>query len=229
MSERSPHTESELVELLQSIDVRAPDTLHRRIQALIDERSTQASRRPLRGGRWRGLASLRLAGASAILAGAIALALVLAGGGSTELSVRETSALTLRPATMSAPAENPHRPGQLSRTVDGVAFPYWEESFGWRSSGARKDHIDGRSVTTVFYTNGRGRRIGYAIVAGKPAPETGGGVVTWLRGTPYRLLNEDGARVIAWIRDGHLCVVAGRGISSATLLRLAGWDDLQPA
>ncbi len=31
--------------------------------------------------------------------------------------------------------------------------------------------------------------------------------------------------VVTWLRDGHLCVVSGRGVSSATLLRLASWSD----
>jgi hypothetical protein len=33
------------------------------------------------------------------------------------------------------------------------------------------------------------------------------------------------AAVVTWLRDGHLCVVSGRGVSSATLLRLASWSD----
>jgi hypothetical protein len=230
VSERTPHepvprTEHELVERLRSIDVRAPEELHRRIDALVDERSARASRRPLRARSFAGLSPLGLGGAIAAFAVAIALVLGLAGGGSTALSVRDASALTLRAATMVAPPQNPHRQTQLATTVDGVAFPYWEDGFGWHASGARVDRIDGRTVTTVFYADRAGRRIGYAIVAGTPAPRPGGGAVVWHEGTPYRLRSEHGANVVVWLRDGRLCVLAGRGVSGATLLALASWRD----
>ncbi|MCW2970968.1 MAG: hypothetical protein JWO23_2095, partial [Solirubrobacterales bacterium] len=35
MTEQRPSTESELVEFVRSIDVRAPDSLHREVQSLI--------------------------------------------------------------------------------------------------------------------------------------------------------------------------------------------------
>jgi hypothetical protein len=229
MSERPSHTESELVEFLRSIDVRAPDALHQRVEALVAERSPRGrSRRPLGTRASAGLRPLgwRLGGAIAIVAAAaVALVLGLTGGGSAALNVRQASASTLRPATMAAPPENPLRRAQLAVAVDGVAFPYWEDRFGWRSTGARTDRIGGRPVTTVFYANGRGQRIGYAIVAGTPAPRVGGGVVVWRGGTPYRLSTDGALRVVTWLRDGHLCVVAGRGVSSATLLALASGDD----
>jgi hypothetical protein len=227
MSERPPHTESELVEFLRSIDVRAPDALHHRVEALVDERSSRSRRAPgaLASG---GLPPLgwRLGGAIAILAAAaVAIVLGVTGGGSAALNVRQASASTVRPATMAAPPENPLRRAQLAASVDGVAFPYWEERFGWRSTGARSDRIGGRAVTTVFYANSRGQRIGYAIVAGTPAPGVGGGVMVWRGGTPYRLSTDGDLQVVTWLRDGHLCVVAGRGVSSATLLGLASWGD----
>jgi hypothetical protein len=129
--------------------------------------------------------------------------------------------LTLRPATVAAPPESPSSPAQLAAAVDGVAFPYWGERFGWRSTGARTDRIGGRSVTTVFYENRRGSRIGYAIVSGASSSGPSGGVVVRRGGTPYHLLSENGVPAIAWLRDGHLCVVSGRGVDGATLLRLA--------
>jgi hypothetical protein len=42
---------------------------------------------------------------------------------------------------------------------------------------------------------------------------------------PYRLLTENGASVVTWQRDGHLCVLSGHSVSSATLLRLASWSE----
>ncbi len=221
---RADSSEAELVEFIRSVDVRAPAELHLRVQQLIDERTPRGDRR--RGWRLGGaLAMPRLrwqfGGALAVLAAGLALLLGLPGGGSTPFSLRQASALTLGPARLAAPTEDPGHPDQLARNVDGVAFPYWEDSIGWRSTGARVDRLDGRSVTTVFYTDRYGQRIGYAIIAGSPAPSVGGGKLSWRGGVAYRLTSEDGAQVVAWDRNGHLCVIAGRGISSSALLRLA--------
>lgn len=221
MSERLPKTESELVEQLRAIDVRAPEELHRKIDALLAER-TPARRGPAGIG-WRPAGALALA--AAVVVAVLAVTLASSGGGDgSRLTMRQALALTLLPATTAAPAENPHNGSQLAVAVGGVAFPYWDR-LGWRSTGTRSDRVGGRTVTTVFYANGRGQRIGYAIVAGTPAPAVGGGVVSWRAGTPYRLLVQDGGHVVSWQRDGHLCVVAGHGVSSATLLTLASWQE----
>jgi hypothetical protein len=156
---------------------------------------------------------------------AIALAVGLSGGGSPTLSMGQAAAPTLRAATLPAPPESSAHREQLAAAVDGVKFPYWEDRFGWRSTGARTDRVDGHAVTTVFYADSSGRRIGYAILAGTPAPRSGGGTIAWRDGMPYRLLTEHGAAAVTWVRDGHLCVVSGRGVSSATLLRLASWSE----
>jgi hypothetical protein len=228
MSEQPSHTERELVEFLRSIDTPAPKHLHRRIEALVDER-------PPRGrGRARGARSpggplslgWRLGGATAVLAAAaITIAVGLTGGGSAGVDVRQASAPALRGATMGAPPASPRRRAQLAAAVDGVAFPYWEDRLGWRATGARADRIDGRAVTTVFYANRAGQRIGYEIFAGTPAPSVGSGLVTRRSGTSFRLLAEDGVQIVAWLRGGHLGVGGGRGVSSATLLHLASWHD----
>ena len=85
--------------------------------------------------------------------------------------MNETAALTRLAPTAGAPPESAGDPAQLALAVDGVAFPYWEGRLGWHSAGARTDHIGGRTVTTVFYANSAGQRIGYAIVAGTPAAQ----------------------------------------------------------
>ncbi len=218
MSEQPPHTEAEIVELLRSIDVRAPEDLHRRIDALVAERGGRAS------GRWRSATPLRLGLAGAVALAVIAAALVvgLSGGGGSSLTLRTAVALTLRPATAPAPAQDPHNATELAANVEGIAFPYWDDRFGWRSTGARTDRVGGHEVTTVFYARAHSGWIGYAIVAGT-APSVSGGIVAERGGTPYRLMNEQGANVVTWLRDGHLCVVAGHGVSPATLMALASW------
>jgi hypothetical protein len=165
-----------------------------------------------------------LGAAAAAVVVMVALAAIL-GGGSSGPSLRQAAASTLRAATLPAPPESSANHAQLAAAVDGVPFPYWEDRFGWRSTGTRSDRIDGRTVTTVFYSDAAGRRIGYAILAGTPVPRIDGGAIAWRDGVPYRLLSENGTAVVTWLRDGHLCVVSGRGVSSATLLRLASWSD----
>jgi hypothetical protein len=226
----TPHIEDEqrrIAELLRSFDAPAPESLHRRIESLVASHQSQsAPRSPRRG--VRRFSPLGLAGAGAVAAAvvAVAIAVGLGGGGSAPtVSFSQAAASTLRAATLPAPPESQAHHAQLAVAVNGVPFPYWEDRFGWRSTGSRTNRVDGRLVTTVFYDDSSGRRIGYAILAGTPAPRVGGGVVAWRGGVSYRLLTENGAAVVTWLRDGHLCVVSGRGVSSATLLRLASWSE----
>jgi hypothetical protein len=221
MTERRPGTESELVEFVRAIDVRAPEELHRRVETMIAERSQGP-----RGRRRRGFGTApRLAAAGALAALAtVAVAIALIAGGSSGLSLRRATALTLSPSRAPAPQEMKGK-AQLTAAVGGVRFPYWEGSVGWRATGLRHDRAGGRAITTVFYGNSRGQRLGYAIVAGLPAPPTRGGKLVWRDGTAYRVSSVNGSHVVSWLRRGHLCVIAGRGISAATLLRLASWDD----
>ncbi len=209
-----------IADLLRSFDVPAPESLHRRIESLVA--SHQSQRSPRRG--VRRFSPLGLAGAGAVAASVVAVAIAVGlggGGGAPTVSFSQAAASTLRAATLPAPPESQAHRAPLAASVNGVPFPYWEDRFGWRSTGSRTDRVDGRSITTVFYADSSGRRIGYAILAGTPAPRIDGGVVAWHGGVPYRLLTENGAAVVTWLRDGHLCVLSGRGVSSATLLRLA--------
>ncbi|MCW3019829.1 MAG: hypothetical protein JWN10_2137, partial [Solirubrobacterales bacterium] len=199
MSEKSPPRESELVYFVRSIDAPAPPELHRRIEAMVaDSAPAHRRRRP----------ALRFGFAGALAAAVIAVALVLAtaGGGST-LTLHTAVALTQRPATMPAPSQSTHDAAALAADVEGVAFPYWDDR-GWRATGERVDRAAGRGVTTVFYRGGHGRWVGYAIVAGTPAPSVSGGLVVERGGVPYRFTVANGASVVTWLRDGHLCVVA---------------------
>jgi hypothetical protein len=223
MSGRRPENEAELLELIRSIDVRAPEDLHRRTEAMIAQRRSHG-RESARGPRLLAGARGRLAFAGALAVAALILVLVLSGGGPTPLRLQDAAALTLRGATMGASAERSRSSTELSAAVDGIPFPYWEERFGWRSSGSRVDRLGGRTIRTVFYRDPGGGRVGYAIVAGTPAPSLRGGIVEWRHGIPYHLLQEGSGQVVAWLREGHLCVVGGRGVSSATLLRLASWE-----
>ena len=227
-SERAEHdraAERRVAELVRAVDVRAPETLHRRVGEMVAPRP--APRRRARSGALSG--RLRPTLAAMAIAAAVGAALALLTGGAPQRasgpSVSAASRLTLSTATAGAPHESRSHAAQLNVAVDGVAFPYWKERFGWRATGTRADTIGGRSVRTVFYSGPRGRRIGYAIVGGTPAPAASGGTVVWQRGVAYRLRQVGGVPIVTWQRDGRLCVLSGRGVSGATLVRLASWSE----
>jgi hypothetical protein len=215
-----------IAELVRSFDAPAPESLHRQVESLV---ATHQERHVAWRVSRRAFSPVGLASAGAVAAAvvAVALAVGLGGGGSgvPTVSFSQAAASTLRAATLPAPPESQAHHAQLAVAVDGVPFPYWEDRFGWHSTGSRNDRVDGRTVTTVFYTDPHGRRIGYAILASTPAPRIAGGVIAWHNGVSYRMLSENGATVVTWLRDGHLCVLSGHSISSATLLKLASSSD----
>jgi hypothetical protein len=222
MSERPPQTESELVRLVRSIDVRAPQELHERIDALVAQRSAVGGI-DTRGARSFGVPDWlgRRLGAAAMVAALAIVALVVAlasTGGATSMSSRRAYALTQGAAAMPAPRVHG---AELAAAVEDVAFPNWEAHYGWRSTGERIERLGARAVTTVFYETYDGRRIGYAIVAGTPAPKMSGGVLRRLDGITYRVSSVDGGRVVSWERDGRLCVIGGANVNAGALLALA--------
>jgi hypothetical protein len=242
MSYRRPQSEDELVELVSSIDVQAPATLRSSVERMLADapiapRSPAAAllRRALpvgRAGLGAGRASRSRSRSRGGLAGGLAaaalasviVALVLAtSGGTASLSLRSAAAPTLLASTTPAPRERDHS-HFLAAAVDGVRFPYWEESFGWRSTGARHDTFRGRPVTTVFYRRGHST-IGYAIYSGVPSSRPSGGVVRWQNGTAYDVTSDGGTAIISWLHSGHLCVMSGHYASAAALMRLASWGE----
>lgn len=212
----------EIAAMIRAVEVRAPDRLHEQISEMVERRGRAGAARRMPAG-----LRLRLGAAiTATAAGTAAIVLALTGGsGGAALSLAEASAVTLRPATMAAPVESPSDGSVLNAAVEGVSFPYWNERFGWRSTGSRTDRVDGRTFRTVFYGDGNGHTIGYAIVSGGAPSLSGAGSVRWRAGTAYRLGRSGGAEVVTWQRDGHLCIVSGRGVGGATLLALASWND----
>jgi hypothetical protein len=222
LTDHRPQTESELIEHIRAIDVQAPPELHARVSALVAEH-TEARRAPSRA------RSLRWAGAGALAAAAAVVVAIVLGGGSSAArpELPQTAKLTLAAATLPAPSESPGR-RTLAAQVEGVSFPYWEDSLGWNASGARADRVDGKPVRTVFYDDGHGRRIGYAIVGGGAEAKLSGEGGRWVQhnGVSYRLMTINGTPTIAWLRDGHLCVISGHGVDEATLLRLASWHGV---
>jgi hypothetical protein len=220
-----PQDETELVELIRSIDVAAPRHVHERIEEMTARGAGRRTRAPRR----RHALRLRVgAAATGLAALAAVLVLALSGGTSGGLSVAQAAAVTLRPATAAAPGESARDRAALSAAVEGVSFPYWGARFGWRATGTRVDSVAGRRFETVLYGDGNGHTVGYSIASGSPAPALAGAGREVMRGgTAYRVSRVGGVSVVTWKRDGHLCVVAGRGVSDAKLLALARWGDTQ--
>ncbi|MGH2868725.1 MAG: hypothetical protein ACRDNK_14330 [Solirubrobacteraceae bacterium] len=202
--------------MLRSIDVEAPASLH----AVLNRQVRRADRKPRR--RLQFGLGYALPATVAVVA---ALAIVLTtGAGTTGPSLQQTVRLTLAAAVYPAPTERDA--ATLDATAAGIPFPYWQQTVGWRAVGARLDRIGGREIQTVFYGSRHGRRVGYAIVGG-PAVPVGPGRTVTVGGVPYRFRHEGSATLVTWLRSGHTCVIAGRGVSEATLLRLATADVLQ--
>jgi hypothetical protein len=227
MSNESTDTDAQrgTAALLRSIDVSAPPALHESVREMV----AGASRTGTAGS---GRGRLALPRPSALLAGALAgaaglvvvLILALGSNGPGTPTVLQASVLGLRPVSTGAPEENPQAPGQLAISAEGIAYPYWNRRFGWQTAGARSDTLGGRKVTTVFYANSAGQRIGYSIVAGRALPIPGGGHTAVWRGTRFDVLHPGAATVVTWRRAGHTCILVGSKVSAKTLLTLAGWQ-----
>jgi hypothetical protein len=174
----------------------ASDALRASVAALA-ARAPAPARRTRRRPRWA------LAGAGGLATLLAATVVLLAGGGSSGPSVAEAARLALAPPT-----------------VDGTGHPYGTDGAGWRTVGARRDVLRGRAVRTVFYADAGGRLIGYAVVAGAALPVHGGHDVE-RHGVRMRVLRAGDAAIVSWLRDGHTCILAARGVDAGVLLGLA--------
>jgi hypothetical protein len=196
-----------------ALEVEAPASLRMR---LADGDRTRGSQRrfalPALGG--LGLAALA----------AVVLVLVGIGGGSRAPSVDDAVALALAPPTAPAPAIDPANTQLVRAQVGGITFPNYTYAWPkWTTKGVRRDRISGRDATTVFYRGPRGD-VGYTIVDGKPLDPPSGARHVRAGGVDLSVLRRDGATIVTWQRDGHTCVLAGRGAGvEQQLVRFAAW------
>ena len=204
------------VAMLRALDERAPASLRTRVDEL-----TGATASPRRSRRWR--RAFVLPGATAIVAAVAAVVVLVSGGGATP-TVPVAARLALALATLPAPPVNPSQAQNLTLRAAGIPFPAWGSQKGWTANGARTDTVDGRKITTVFYTGRTGKRIGYAIADGAPLSGVHGNTVTRY-GVRFTLQQSGPAHLISWVRSGHTCVIAGRSVTYATLLALATADE----
>jgi anti-sigma factor RsiW len=194
-------------------------------QALADDptpRSLQAAveaGRPSRPARSRRLVPrLALVGAVALV---VAVVAALLTGGPGAPTVAEAARLTEQAPSASAPPPGKEGGTQLAEDVDGVVFPNFLESYGWQAVGLRRDEINGRDATTVFYEKD-GKRIAYVIVSGSGLTPPSGVPSTTRDGTVFHTFSLDGRRAVTWRRLGHTCILVGP-VSDGELLTLAGW------
>jgi hypothetical protein len=169
----------------------------------------------------RSRARVALAGAVATVAAATvaALSLIDLGGAPTVAAAARPAALA---ATAPAPPQDARRPTLLRASFAGVDYPDWNRDFGWRTTGQRRDTIDGRPTRTVFYQHTH-HRIGYTVVDGEALKPPSGAqrfVVNGLEMLAYK----DGRRdVVTFERNGRTCVLAGVVHRRSTLIKLASW------
>jgi hypothetical protein len=163
----------------------------------------------------------RLAAAGALAAVLVAVLAVVLSGGSGGPTVAEAARLAKRPPTGPPPPPLDASRTKLALDVEGVVFPNLTPAFGWRAVGVRRDTIDGRNVSVVFYAKGA-RRIAYAIVAGAGLPRPSEAQGTTRGGVLFQTLPVDNRLMVTWRRAGHTCVLIGAA-PRAELLALANW------
>jgi anti-sigma factor RsiW len=218
--ERSPELTAALAEqeravtMLRALDAPAPAALRARVDELTGVSA------PRRAPRWRRL--VVLPGATAIAAAAAAVVILVTGGTSAP-TVPAAAHFALASATLPSPAVDANQSGDLTLRGAGIPFPAWANE-GWTTDGARTDTSGGRRITTVFYKSPRGKRIGYAITGGSPLSGAHGATATRY-GVTFTMQPAGDAKLITWVRNGHTCIIAGRNVSYATLLRLASIDE----
>jgi anti-sigma factor RsiW len=193
---------------------RAPAALRERI-----DRDSAAPARPARRTGWGPVSVNRwLGGLVAAAVVVVALVLILPAGTPGSPSVSQAASLAVRAATAPAPGVDPDRPTKLGTSLQNVYFPNWMPKNGWKAVGQRRDRIDGRPATTVFYAKG-GVRVAYTIV-GAPALK----VPTNGRSTDgFVNLTLNGRQVVTWRDHNKTCVLSAAGsmIPGADLVALA--------
>jgi hypothetical protein len=107
--------------------------------------------------------------------------------------------------------------------VEGVVFPDFAQSFGWRAVGVRSGRIGGRNATAVSYGK-NGRRLTYVVVAGPALAQPAAGQAMMIGGVQYQTLQLNGELAVTWRRAGHTCVLTGAA-PGPELLALASWGD----
>jgi hypothetical protein len=196
-------------------DVEAPQSLR---EAIENDRARGAARE--QAPFWRRRRGLVAVGASAVvLAGA---AVALQAGQSSNPSLSGVDAVAQLAPTEAAPATLGGDPPVLDVKVGQISFPDWQDKFGWKAVGRRDDELSGRAVTTVFYRNPKGERLGYAVVGGNALGESPAGREVKRDGKTYYVAGAGDSTVVTWTQQGQTCViVAPAAVPQSKLVDLA--------
>jgi hypothetical protein len=188
-------------------DVRAPQSLRERIER-DRERAAARARVPFwRRHRW----FLAAAGAAAAALAAVAIVLGT-GSDQTEPSLTKVYAAARLAPTEAAPARLGGSPPVLNAKVGNLAFPDWQQKFGWKAVGRREDTLAGRPVTTVFYRNPEGARLGYAVVSGAPLGGNPPGRQVTREGNTYHVALAGDRTIVTWTQQGHTCAIVASSV-----------------
>jgi hypothetical protein len=221
-SQQVPEHHRRVIRALQS-GPRAPDRLHRRIEAMEADAARPTPRLPSLRRRAAPRPWLRPAVAAGVV-GALVVVLVVALSvdGPGQSRVVQAAELSLSPSTEAAPHTDEQQPALLRRSFAGVTFPAWSEKFDWRADGARSDELDGRETATVFYRHTH-HRIGYTVISGRtiePPDDAETLKAGGLELHRFRLGFQD---VVTFERNGRTCVLSGDVHDPDTLVKLAAW------
>lgn len=195
-------------------DERAPTALRARLALAHPARRAHLPRR-----------AARACGSAAVALATIAAVAVLmlgSGGAGGRPDVAEAAMLATRAPLAPAPTHRGDSALLHGLRAGGLPYPYWEDRFGFKAVGIRRDRIAGRSATTVFYNRAR-QRIAYTITSGPPLAIDMATRTTHRGGSRLRNFTDHGRLVVTWLRRGHTCVLSGPGVPLHVLLDLAAW------
>ena len=157
--------------------------------------------------------------AAALAVAVVVFAVLAANGGPGGPSLADAAELALQAPSGPAPAAA--GPGRLGVSVQGLSFPDYSDTLGWKATGLRQGQVGGRNATVVYYDKG-GRQVAYAIVARPALPPPDAGQTTSIGGVQYQTLSLHGKPAVTWREDGHTCVIIG-SVPDTDLLALASW------
>jgi hypothetical protein len=204
-------------------DVRAPQSVREAIEREREGAQAKAGAPFWRRHRW-GLAAAGTAAAALV---AVAVALQTGGDNNADPSLTKVYADARLNPTKAAPAPVGGDPPVLNAKVGALEFPDWQAKFGWKAVGRRDNNPSGRHVTTVFYRNPDGARLGYAVVAGTPLPDRPAGSRVTHKGKTYHVARGDRRTTVTWTQQGHTCVIAAPSVvPKSSLVDLASSRDV---
>ncbi|MGI8411042.1 MAG: hypothetical protein ACR2LV_00730 [Solirubrobacteraceae bacterium] len=155
-------------------------------------------------------------------AAAIIAILVIAGGPAGAPSVVQAATLASRPPVAPVPAQQGNGVTLIRLSAAGLPYPYWDDHFGYKATGVRRDRLGGRLATTVYYMHA-GQPVAYTILTGAAIPSGTPTHSTVENHVMLRSFTAHGRLTVTWLRRGHTCVLTATHTPLPVLLRLASW------